>query len=234
MFKGFSGKFVFVAAFLAVAAQARLPLLNEFSYGNVQSGRPYSTGLYRVQNAEVYTKKIRIETKGRYCNLDITGVEYTRYNGDFTRPAEPAGGMEFTIPEGRVSALNVHFVQREYTNVDCTLRILQADAQDPSLIEWSYGGVTANTSLTTGWSTLEDAPVRTRRVRIATIGNYCNLTITGFSYTAYAGAFASAAYPESTAGVWFVPDGAIQTVKIDFVQTRWTNVSCKIKLYSAD
>jgi hypothetical protein len=107
-------------------AQAREPIMLELDY-TLRAYRNNHTGLYRVYDAPVRTSKVRVITVGKYCYLTIRGIEYTRFNGDYAWPAYPRTDGTWAIPAGVVRAIDVHFTQNHYSNVDCTLKVYDAN-----------------------------------------------------------------------------------------------------------
>ncbi len=111
--------FVFGVAGFASAEE----LLLKLDY-RVKANRSYQTNFKRVNDGPVAVNRIRLATRGEYCNLMISKVEYLVRNHSVAQRAVYTGWSgTYDIPAGVMSSVNVHFRQTQYRHADCELLV---------------------------------------------------------------------------------------------------------------
>ena len=137
-------RFSFLGALLLTAIAHADTLLIDFNY-RLLANRPYTTGLYRVYDAPVTTRKIVIKQSGStYCDLRVNRVQYNTFANGPLRDAAPSAGTsaaEYDIVDGVVNAIEVSFFQNRWDDVDCTLRVYSVDGTSPVGAEQLLGAI---------------------------------------------------------------------------------------------
>jgi len=102
-------------------------LLLKLDY-SVRANRSYQTKFFRVNGYPRNLNLIRIATRGDYCKLQLSGVEFLAYQGDYAREATFSGlpGV-YNIPGGVLRSINIKFRQTTYRKANCQILVYRPD-----------------------------------------------------------------------------------------------------------
>jgi len=111
---------------LGAAANAEEVLL-KFDY-SVRANRNYQTKFFRVNGYPRYVKRIRIATRGDYCKLSLSEVEFLNREGAYAQQAIYTGypGI-YEIPMGVLRSVNIHFRQTTYRKAICEILVYRSE-----------------------------------------------------------------------------------------------------------
>lgn len=101
-----------------------------------------------------------------------------------------------------------------------------ASASDHSILRLDYGNIRAYRAYTTEFQRIDNAPQRIGKLKIVTIGQYCNFVTQRLVYLRSNGDYERAPRID---GDSFVIDDNVYAIKYDFTQESWDNVDCTIE-----
>ncbi len=104
---------------------------------------------------------------------------------------------------------------------------------DQLLLQLNYR-VKANRDYQTNFKRIANFPIYVNTIRLATRGEYCNLTINKVEYLTQNHTVAQRAYHSGYGAEYIIPAGRASSVNIHFRQTTYRRADCELLVYGVN